>query len=59
MRRTSATQSLVLMAYPNATLLEFTKYGLEPITVEQPHHHRALQEVFCDPKGFMEAAIEG
>ena len=47
------------MAYPNATFLEFTKYGMEPTTVEQTHYHRALQEFFCDPKGFVEAAIEG
>ena len=59
MRRTSATHSLVLMAYPNATFLEFTRYGLEPTTVEQTYHYRALQEFFCDPKGFVEAAIEG
>ena len=35
-----------LMAYPNATLLEFTKYGLEPTTVEQTDHYKALQEFF-------------
>ena len=28
-----ATHSPVLMAYPNATLLQFTKYGLEPTTL--------------------------
>jgi predicted ATPase len=53
-----ATHSPVLMAYPNATLLEFNKYGLEPTTVEQTYHYRALQEFFYDPKGFVEAAIE-
>ena len=29
-----ATHSPMLMAYPNATLLRLTKYGLEPVTVE-------------------------
>jgi predicted ATPase len=53
-----ATHSPVLMAYPNATLLRFTKDGLEPTTVEQTDHYRALREFFYDPKGFVEAAIE-
>ncbi len=53
-----ATHSPVLMAYPNATLLEFTKYGLEPTTLEQTYHFRALQEFFHDPRGFVAAAID-
>jgi predicted ATPase len=53
-----ATHSPVLMAYPNATLLQFTKYGLEPTTLEQTDHYKAMQEFFYDPRGFVEAAIE-
>jgi len=52
-----ATHSPVLMAYPNATLLRLTKYGLEPVTVEQTDHYKALREFFDDPRGFVEAAI--
>jgi predicted ATPase len=52
-----ATHSPVLMAYPNATLLQFTKYGLEPTTLRQTDHYRAMREFFQDPKGFVEAAI--
>ena len=52
-----ATHSPVLMAYPNATLLQFTKYGLEPTTLRQTDHYRAMREVFADPTGFVEAAI--
>jgi predicted ATPase len=52
-----ATHSPVLMAYPNATLLQFTKYGLEPTTLRQTNHYRAMREFFADPKGFVEAAI--
>ena len=52
-----ATHSPVLMAYPNATLLQFTKYGLEPTTLRQTDHYRAMREFFADPKGFVEAAI--
>jgi predicted ATPase len=52
-----ATHSPVLMAYPNATLLRLTKYGLEPTTVESTDHYKTLREFFDDPKGFVEAAI--
>jgi predicted ATPase len=52
-----ATHSPLLMAYPNATLLQFTKYGLEPTTLRQTDHYRAMREFFQDPKGFVEAAI--
>jgi predicted ATPase len=52
-----ATHSPMLMAYPNATLLGLSKYGLEPITVEQTDHYKAMREFFDDPKGFVEAAI--
>ncbi len=52
-----AKHSPVLMAYPSATLLQFTKYGLEPTTLRQTDHYRAMREFFADPKGFVEAAI--
>ena len=53
-----ATHSPVLMAYPNATLLRLTKYGLEPTTVEQTDHYKTMREFFDDPRGFVEAAME-
>ena len=52
-----ATHSPVLMAYPNATLLQLTKYGLEPVTVRDTVHFKTLRVFFEDPKGFVEAAI--
>ena len=52
-----ATHSPVLMAYPNATLLRPSKYGLEPTTVEQTDHYKTLREFFADPRGFVEAAM--
>jgi len=52
-----ATHSPMLMAYPNATLLRLTKYGLEPTTVESTDHYKTLREFFEDPRGFVEAAI--
>jgi len=53
-----ATHSPVLMAYPNARLLRLTKYGLEPVTVEQTDHYKIMREFYDDPTGFVEAAME-
>jgi predicted ATPase len=52
-----ATHSPVLMAYPSATLLRLTRGGLEPTTVEQTDHYKAMREFFDDPRAFVEAAI--
>ncbi len=52
-----ATHSPLLMAYPNATLLRLSKYGLEPTTVESTDHFKTMREFFEDPRGFVEAAI--
>ena len=52
-----ATHSPMLMAYPGARLLQLTKYGLEPVTVEQTDHYRVTREFCADPRGFVEAAI--
>jgi predicted ATPase len=54
----TATHSPVLMAYPNARLLRLTKYGLEPVTVEQTDHYKVMREFCDDPAGFVEAVIE-
>jgi predicted ATPase len=53
-----ATHSPVLMAYPYARLLRLTKYGLEPVTVEQTDHFKVMREFYDDPAGFVQAAIE-
>src|SRR6267154_4833961 len=52
-----ATHSPMLMAYPNATLLRLTKYGLEPVTVKDTDHYRVMREFCEDPAGFVEAAM--
>jgi predicted ATPase len=52
-----ATHSPMLMAYPNATLLRLTKYGLEPVTVKETDHYKVMREFCEDPKGFVDAAI--
>jgi hypothetical protein len=52
-----ATHSPVLMAYPNARLLRLSKYGLEPVTVEQTDHFKVMREFCGDPAGFVQAAL--
>jgi predicted ATPase len=52
-----ATHSPLLMAYPEATLLRLTKYGLEPVRVRDTDHFRSMREFCEDPKGFVEAAL--
>ena len=52
-----ATHSPMLMAYPNATLLRLTKYGLEPVTVKDTDHYKVMREFCEDPAGFVEAAM--
>jgi predicted ATPase len=52
-----ATHSPVLMAYPNARLLRLSKYGLEPVTVEETDHYKVMREFCDDPAGFVEAVI--
>ena len=53
-----ATHSPMLMAYPGARLLRLSKYGLEPVTVEETDHYRVLREFCADPAGFVEAVID-
>jgi predicted ATPase len=52
-----ATHSPLLMAYPNATLLRLTKYGLEQVAVQDTDHYKAMREFCDDPKGFVEAVF--
>jgi predicted ATPase len=47
------------MAYPNARLLRLSKYGLEPVTVEQTDHFKVMREFCDDPAGFVERGNRG
>jgi predicted ATPase len=52
-----ATHSPMLMAYPGARLLRLSKYGLDPVTVEQTDHYKVMREFCGDPAGFVEAVL--
>lgn len=53
-----ATHSPILMAYPDATLLRLTKYGLDPVQLEDTDHFRLLREFCADPHTFVETMME-
>jgi predicted ATPase len=53
-----ATHSPMLMAYPGARLLRLSKYGLEPVNVEDTDHYKVMREFCEDPAGFVEAVVE-
>jgi predicted ATPase len=53
-----ATHSPMLMAYPGARLLRLSKYGLEPVTVEDTDHYRLMREFWADPRIFIETMLE-
>ncbi len=53
-----ATHSPMLMAFPGARLLRLSKYGLEPVTVEDTDHYRLMREFWSDPKAFIEMMLE-
>ncbi len=53
-----ATHSPFLMACPNATILEISRAGIAPVTLEQTNHFRLMREFAINPKAFIEAMIE-
>jgi predicted ATPase len=54
-----ATHAPILMAYPGARLLRLTKYGLEPVTLEETDHFRLIREFCADPAAFVETMTAG
>jgi len=53
-----ATHSPMLMAYPGARLLQLTKYGLEPVSVQDTEHYRLMREFWADPETFIETMLD-
>src|SRR5215471_4724602 len=53
-----ATHSPMLMAYPGARLLRLSKYGLEPVKVEDTDHYRLMREFWADPATFIDTMLE-
>ena len=53
-----ATHSPIIMAYPGACLLRLSKYGLDPVTVEDTDHYRLMREFWADPSVFIATMLE-
>ena len=53
-----ATHSPLLMAYPGARLLLLSKYGLDPVSLEQTEHFRLIREFCANPTAFVESALD-
>ena len=53
-----ATHAPLLMAYPGAALLELTKHGLAPVTVEETDHYRLMREFWSAPRAFVDAMLQ-
>lgn len=53
-----ATHSPLLMACPDAVLLRITKYGIEPVRLEDTEHFRLLREFCNDPTTFVASALD-
>jgi predicted ATPase len=53
-----ATHAPVLMAYPGARLLALSKYGLDPVRVEDTDHFRLLRAFWGDPHGFVAGVLD-
>ena len=52
-----ATHAPILMAYPGARLLRLTKYGLEPVKLEETEHFRLIREFCADPASFLDTMM--
>jgi predicted ATPase len=53
-----ATHSPILMAYPNARLLQLSKYGLDHVQVEDTSHYQLMREFWSNPASFIETMLE-
>jgi predicted ATPase len=53
-----ATHAPMLMAYPGARLVHLSKYGLEPVSVEDTDHYRLMREFWSDPAEFVKTMLE-
>ena len=54
-----ATHSPILMAVPDATVLEMTRFGPQPVAFEDTAHFRLYSSFVADPAGFVAAALAG
>lgn len=54
-----ATHSPILMAYPGARLIRLSKYGLNPVRLEDTDHFRLMREFCEEPEVFVATVLSG
>lgn len=52
-----ATHSPILMALPDAQVLEVTRHGITPVDYRDTQHFKLYQSFTIDPEGFIAEAI--
>jgi predicted ATPase len=52
-----ATHSPILLAFPGATIIQFTAEGMRPIAYRETEHYLITRRVLADPEGFMEKLL--
>lgn len=52
-----ATHSPLLMAYPDARLLQLSNRGLTPVRVQDTEHYRAMRDFWRDPDGYVNEVL--
>ena len=53
------THSPIIMGYPGAQLMRMTRYGLNPVELQNTEHFQILREFVSDPDGMIRAMING
>lgn len=52
-----ATHSPLLMAYPGARLMRLTKYGIDPVRLEDTDHFRLMRDFCAEPEVFIASVL--
>ncbi|WP_254602997.1 AAA family ATPase [Sphingomonas bacterium] len=52
------THSPIIMGHPGARLLRMSKYGLDPVALQDTEHFRIMREFIDDPYGMIQAMTE-
>jgi predicted ATPase len=53
-----ATHSPILMAYPNAKILQFTESGIEQVGYRDTEHYRLTKQFLDDPERMMKYLLD-
>lgn len=54
-----ATHSPILMAYPDAQILKFSDYGIEPVKYKQTEHYQITKQFLDNPERMLKILFEG